>query len=171
MLLVAYCVLQCHVLMCTWEADGLLRCTCRISAADDRNPPAPIQWRHVGRHRSACATNSDGTRTSMSFAQKGHLTRVETRAPHDFDLRTAPTPWPVPECTGSVDALPYACLPPSDLKQQGVCRRGPKLVLHPNTLRIYNRSHGRFAPVSGAARHDQTMTAMSLAIKCVRNML
>ena len=31
-------------------------------------------------------------------------------------------------------------------------------VLHQNTLRINNRSHGRFAPVSGAAKHDRTMT-------------
>ena len=31
-------------------------------------------------------------------------------------------------------------------------------VLHQNTLRINNRSHGRFAAVSGAAKHDRTMT-------------
>ena len=31
-------------------------------------------------------------------------------------------------------------------------------ILHPNTLRINNRSHGWFAAVSGAARHDRTMT-------------
>ena len=66
----------------------------------------PMQRRHVGRHRSACATNSDCAQTSMSFAQKGHSTMVETRAPHDCDLRTGPKPWPVTECTGSVDALP-----------------------------------------------------------------
>jgi hypothetical protein len=64
----------------------------------------PMQRRHVGRHRSACATNSDCAQTSMSFAQKGHSTMVETRAPHDCDLRTGPKPWPVTECTGSVEA-------------------------------------------------------------------
>jgi hypothetical protein len=31
-------------------------------------------------------------------------------------------------------------------------------VLHQNTLLINNRSHGRLAAVSGAAKHDRTMT-------------
>jgi hypothetical protein len=86
------------------QRGRLQRCTCCISAADDRIYAE--QPRSRGAHRSACATNSDCARTSMSFAQKGHSTIVETRAPHDCNLGTGPKPWPVAECTGSVDALP-----------------------------------------------------------------
>ena len=39
-----------------------------------------------------------------------------------------------------------------------VDRNSRTYVLHQITLRINNRSHGRFAAVSGAAKHDRTMT-------------
>ncbi len=100
------------VLMCTWEAAcSLVVCNVAQVASQLRTigfmRGRPMQRRHVGRHRLACATNSDCAQTSMSFAQKEHsTTMLETRAPHDCDLRTGPKPWPVTECTGSVDALP-----------------------------------------------------------------
>ncbi len=115
MLHVACSVVQCrciNVHMCIWEAasawsSATLHKSHLSCGRSDLCGAAPCNGvTRVGRHRSACATNSDCAQTSMSFAQKGHSTMVETRAPHDCDLRTGPKPWPVTECTraGSVDA-------------------------------------------------------------------
>ena len=104
MLHVACCVLQCRCihfrLICTWEAAcSVVVCNVAHVASPLRTIGFAEQPRSRGAHRSACATNSDCARTSMSFAQKGHSTIVETRARHDCNLGTGPKPWPVAECT------------------------------------------------------------------------
>jgi hypothetical protein len=88
------------------QRGRLQRCTCCISAADDRiyaEQPQSAWGTPVSMRDEKNSETAPGPRCPSRRRGTRRLTIVETRAPHDYDLRTGPKPWPVAE---PVDALP-----------------------------------------------------------------